>query len=152
MTRPTLVVLVVILLVGSGLVFAQYSPQPGSAGLNGEKSAGKSSSVAAAVHEVLGGEEYSPKDGRAFGQAVAQSAREAVYSREDPKKDHVSIERSDVAKAVHEVLGGGEFTPEDGRDFGQAVAEQARSKGPGLGQAVSEAARGANSSMGRGRP
>jgi hypothetical protein len=44
---------------------------------------------------------------------------------------------------VHAVLGGGEFTPEDGDLFGQAVADQARDQEQGsFGQAVAAAARG----------
>jgi len=137
MSKKVLIALLILLLAGGGIAFAQSGMVSELLGLD--------------IPPVIEDED----DGREFGKEVSALAREnnpdlpeETLGSENEEKDE-EVERSEVAEAVHEVLGGGELSPGD-EGFGEAVSEQAREDGRALGQAVSEAARGANDSMGKG--
>jgi hypothetical protein len=95
----------------------------------------------------------------ALPDQAAEQAQEAVEAQADDADDNditeidiTEIDTVEIAdegedngrsEDVHAVLGDGQFAPEDGHEFGQAVADQARNQEDGsFGQAVAEAARG----------
>ena len=115
MKKIIIITLIVTLLAGSGAAFGGNNPVLDFAGIN----AGTTNT------EENQGDETEEED---------KSTQESVYSEE----------RSDVAEAVHEALSGEEeVTPQDGEEFGQAVAERAQDPDIHLGEKVSEAARDA---------
>jgi len=188
MSKTLIIALLIVVLTGSGIAFAGYSPATEMFGLNAEIDTTEPEdigtdenehgteeeplSVSEAVHNALSGETISPKyldttfgekvsaraqdKGIDLGELVSEAAREAAKAQNEGNNDsNNGNERSEVAKAVHEALTGEEeeeeeLTPEDGKDFGQAVASQARDNGAEFGQSVSEAAREANNSTGAG--
>ena len=140
MSKTILIALLVVFLAGGGIAFAQYGPVTELLGLVGENP------------PEIDDEEMGPEFEKEVSELAreitteglpeqAQAATSEVYENED--------ERSDVAKAVLEVLGG-EYSPEDGKNFGDNVSSQAQEDGRKLGKDVSEAARGANPSGGNG--
>jgi len=109
--------LIITLLAGSGAAFGGNNPVIELAGIN------------AGASNEPGAEENHENDETVQND---ETARAAVYSNEE----------SDVASTVHEALSGDEeVTPDDGREFGQEVAERARDADIHLGTKVSEAAR-----------
>ena len=148
MSKKIMILLLVMFLAGGGIAFAQYGPGTEFLGLG-------------TPPPEIEGEE----GGRDFGEEVSKLAREIHRNvilpeqaqgndngknENDENGDNGEDKRSEVAKAVHKVLGG-EVSPENGEAFGKAVSEQAKADGQALGQAVSEAARGANGSAGAGK-
>jgi len=135
-----MILLLVMFLAGGGIAFAQYGPGTGLLGLG-------------TTPPEIDGE----ADGREFGEKVSGLARDihldgilpeqAQGKNNDDENDE--DEKSDVAIAVHEVLGG-KASPEDGEAFGKAVSELAQQDGKVLGQDVSGAARGDNGIAGAG--
>lgn len=184
MKKSLVIALAVIILAGSGIVFAEYAPYETLFGVNAENLSSETEQsaendeaiennsenerleVSEAVHNALSDNALTPKDGNAFGkvvsdqakdesidlgQIVSDAAREAAREQNRQNNNGASAEeRSEVAEAVHEVLGGGESTPGDGNEFGEKVSEQAREKGAEFGQEVSDAARNANGSSSAG--
>jgi len=76
-------------------------------------------------------------------EAVSQADEEPADTDLDNGENGDNGEDNGRSADVHAVLGGGEYTPDDGDLFGQAVAEQAREQEDGsFGRAVAEAARG----------
>jgi hypothetical protein len=164
MKKTILIVLLVLLFIGGSVAFAENGQELASAvrtalsGPETEDEDDQPSDVAKAVHGVLGGGLEPGEEG--FGAAVAEQAQsgelgkkvsEAAKSAGKGNKTEAEDEdeddqRSDVANAVHEALGG-DLKPGD-EGFGAAVAEQAREGN--LGQKVSAAARGANGSANAG--
>lgn len=136
MNKKVLIVLLILLLAGGGIAVAQSGLGSELLGLN--------------TPPVIEDED----DGRELRKEVSELARdrevdldeilpeEALQSENDKNEKD---ERSAVAEAVLEVLGG-ERSPENEEAFGQAVSEKAQAGG--LGQAVSEVAREANGSIG----
>jgi len=143
MSKKIMILLLVMFLAGGGIAFAQYGPGTEFFGLG----------TTPPEIEVEEG-------GRDFGEVVSNLAREIQQNVNLPEQaqgntngengENGEDNRSEVATAVHEVLGGG-FTPEDGKEFGEAVSELAQQDGQALGHAVSEAARGANGIAGAGK-
>ena len=137
MSKTALIALLIVLVAGGGIVFAQSNL--GSALLGSEQS----------PPEIEEPEEGS----RDFGEEVSDLAREdepEVVPAGNSENGNEEEGRSPVAEAVLKVLGGeGGKTPEDGEAFGEAVSEQAREDGRALGEAVSGAARDAAGSAGQ---
>ncbi len=138
MSKTALIALLIVLVAGGGIVFAQSNL--GSALLGSEQS----------PPEI---EEPEEEKGRDFGEEVSDLAREdepEVVPAGNSENGNEEEGRSPVAEAVLKVLGGeGGKTPEDGEAFGEAVSEQAREDGRALGEAVSGAARDAAGSAGQ---
>jgi hypothetical protein len=134
MNKKILIALLVVLLAGGGMAFAQSGLGSGLLGLD--------------TPPVIEDED----DGRKFGEEVSELAREidpdnlTEENLEAENEENGEDERSEVAEAVLEVLGG-ELSPGD-EGFGNAVADQAREDGRALGEDVSNAAREANGSKG----
>ena len=134
MSKTALIALLIVLVAGGGIVFAQSNL--GSALLGSQTPP----------------EMEDPEEGsRDFGEEVSDLAREdkpEVVPAGNPENGNEEEGRSPVAEAVLEVLGDG-VLPEVGEAFGEAVSEQAREDGRELGKAVSGAARGAVGSAGQ---
>ena len=146
MSKPILIALLVILLAGGGIAFAQTETLSGLLGLT----------VPPQIEE---GEDK----GQSFGEEVSEAAQElgqemdldeiipdvAQEARDNEEaNDENEEERSPVADAVLEVLGGDKSPGDEG--FGENVSTQAQEDGKQLGKDVSDAAREANGSAGRG--
>ncbi len=143
MSKKILIALLVVLLAGGGIAFAQYGPVNGLLGFNPPP------------------EINSEDDGREFGEGVAESAREINIDEVLPEQiegtendenenNEDEKEKSAVAEAVLDTLGDGVCPTDDGQTFGENVSEKAREDGRTLGENVSDAARGANNSQGQG--
>jgi len=146
MSKPILIALLVVLLAGGGIAFAQTEAVNGLLGLE----------VPPEVEDK--------DDGFDLDQEVSQEARDidldneleenipeiaekARDEKDEPGKSEEE-ERSPVADAVLEVLGDGSLPGDEG--FGDNVSRQAQEDGKQLGKDVSDAARKANNSAGKG--
>ena len=131
-----MILLLVMFLAGGGIAFAQYGPGTGLLGLG-------------TTPPEIEGEEVSESARNINWNEILPEQAQGNNNVKDENGKNDADEKSDVAIAVHKVLGG-EVTPENGEAFGKAVSELAREDGKTLGQAVSEAARGANGIAGAG--
>lgn len=165
MKKTIMIAILALLLAGGGIAFAEFGPGNGFIGLNaeppevnGEEAPDGSEERSEVAGDVLGelGKGVLPEDdGEGFGGNVAGQAQDdgedlgqrvAEAARGEGNDDNG--ERSDVAKAVHEVLAeGSEFEPGD-EGFGQKVAENAQAGGAEFGLGVAGAAGGASGSAG----
>ncbi len=160
MRKKILIAVIALLLTGGGFVLAEYTPQGDLFGVNAETVEVESAAESVygkEVHKALSGDdEITPDDGEEFGAAVSERAQDkdidlgkevseaARKNAGADNNDENGNKRSEVAEAVHEKLTGGDHTPEDGSEFGQAVADRARDDDIDLGEEVSEAAKGVN--------
>ncbi len=146
MNKPILIALLVVLLAGGGIAFAQSEAVSELLGLKvtteiegedeGQNFGEEVSDAAQNMDQKMDPDEIIPE--------VANVAREKSGELEKSEEDN----RSPVADAVLEVLGRGS-SPGDA-SFGENVSKQAQEDGRALGEAVSNAARGANGSAGKG--
>ncbi len=128
MSKKAIVAVLVILLAGGGIAFADYSPQAGFFGLttaNVEDKNGDTGNNGIASEENNGDEEN--------GNDVENGGDNGD-------------QMSDVAKAVHEALSGDSEIGPGHEKFGEKVSERARDEDIHLGEEVSSAAREANNS------
>lgn len=131
MGKIVIAMIMALLLAGGGIAIAHYGPGHGSPGVK------------------------AGSDGDASHQFEMHLSEDADFPVEENGSEENDIEengkdkgeqRSDVAKAVQEVLSHPTGLKPGDEGFGQAVAENARAGN--LGEKVSEAARGANPSGG----
>ncbi len=124
MSKKAIVAVLVILLAGGGIAFADYSPQAGLFGL-----------TTASVEDENVGNDDTNTD-------VVTDADDDTDSNDN------GDQMSEVAKAVHEALSGDSEIGPGHEEFGEKVSEQARDKDNDthLEEEVSAAARKANGS------
>ena len=154
MSKPILIALLVVLLAGGGIAFAQTEAVNGLLGLavtpevEGEDEGQRfGEEVTEAVQDL--GQEMDP------GQDIPEVANEVAKDARGKEDENGEGEenRSPVADAVLGVLGGeDDFLPEDGEEFGEAVSDQAKDNGKELGENVSKAAKEKGKELGGNAP
>ncbi len=148
MSKPILIAFLVILLAGSGVVFANTELPGDLAGFYSqfvEVEPAEEEPVVETKGEEPEGEE--PEGEEPEGEEPEGEEPEG----KEPEGEEPGDNKSDVAKAVHDALTGEDNDLKPGDEgFGQAVADRAKDPDVHLGQEVSGAARNANGSAGTG--
>ena len=162
MSKSLIIGLLVVLLAGGGMAFAQYGSGYGLPGVRAELEADVDEMVT--VFEIEESEELTANDTGSEENGDdnnddengdnTSDGNDSDEDGEDTSNDTDSSEngtddeddqRSEVATAVLEALSGDSGLMPGDEGFGQAVAEKAREGG--LGEIVSQAAREANGSI-----